>query len=278
MTAHENSENQVNNAKQTDFLAAIIQSSEDAIIGMDLNGIIKSWNNGAKKIFGYSANDVIGKSINIIYPPGYEKEFLSITDKINRGEQINHFETQRKRKDGEIFDVSLSFSKILNEKGELIGYSKIVRDFTTQRNTEKYARSLIEASLDPLVTISPDGKITDVNEATVEITGVSREKLIGSNFSDYFTDPEEAQEGYKQVLKEGFVVDYPLEIRHVSGQITDVLYNATLYKGSNGEVHGIFAAARDITKRKKAEEQLHAAFAYARSLIEASLDPLVTFS
>ncbi len=141
-----------------------------------------------------------------------------------------------------------------------------------------YSRSLIEASLDPLVTISAEGKITDVNKATEEATGCTREELIGSDFSDYFTAPEEARKGYKQVFTEGFVRDYPLAIRHKSGKITDVLYNATLYRNEGGEIQGVFAAARDVTERKRAEENLRAASLYSRSLIEASIDPLVTIS
>jgi PAS domain S-box-containing protein len=119
-----------------------------------------------------------------------------------------------------------------------------------------YARSLIEASLDPLVTISAEGKITDVNEATVQATGVPRGNLIGSDFSDYFTDPERARTGYKQVFSEGFVKDYPLTIRHASGKLTEVLYNATVYTNLVGEVTGVFAAARDVTEKNRLEKQL----------------------
>jgi PAS domain S-box-containing protein len=121
-----------------------------------------------------------------------------------------------------------------------------------------YARSLIEASLDPLVTISSEGKITDVNQATVAVTGVGREKLIGSDSCDYFTEPENARKGYKRVFEQGTVRDYPLAIRHVSGRITDVLYNASVYKNEAGEVQGVFAAARDITRRKRAGDALRA--------------------
>jgi PAS domain S-box-containing protein len=141
-----------------------------------------------------------------------------------------------------------------------------------------YSRSLIEASLDPLVTISSEGKITDVNKATEDVTGHSRQELIGSDFSNYFTEPEEARAGYRKVFTEGLVKDYPLAIRHKSGRITDVLYNASVYRNPQGEIQGVFAAARDITERKVAEEKIRAASLYARSLIEASLDPLVTIS
>jgi PAS domain S-box-containing protein len=132
------------------------------------------------------------------------------------------------------------------------------------RSTSLYARGLIEASVDPLVTISHEGKITDVNIATEEVTGTSRQQLIGSDFSNYFTEPQKAKQGYEQVLSEGQVKDYPLSIRHNSGRITDVLYNATVYRNEAGVVQGVFAAARDITQRKAAEEKQN----YTNALLE----------
>ncbi len=119
-----------------------------------------------------------------------------------------------------------------------------------------YTRGLIEASLDPLVTISADGKIMDVNQATEHAAGMPREKLIGSDFSSFFTDPRKAREGYEQVFSQGFVRDYPLAIRHTSGQITEVLYNAAVYKNEAGEVQGVFAAARDVTELRAAQREL----------------------
>jgi len=158
-----------------------------------------------------------------------------------------------------------------------------ILDTTGRKKTEAqlraaslYSRTLIEASIDPLVTIGSDGTISDVNKATEEVTGVARDRLIGADFADYFTEPEKAREGYQRVFAEGVVHDYPLAIRHVTGRVTDVLYNATVYRDEAGNVAGVFAAARDITERKKAEEQLSAASQYARTLLEASLDPLVT--
>ncbi|NLG51641.1 MAG: response regulator, partial [Chloroflexi bacterium] len=103
------------------------------------------------------------------------------------------------------------------------------------------------------------GKITDVNKATEEATGVPRERLIGSDFTDYFTEPDKAQEGYQQVIDRGLVRDYPLTMRHVSGHTMDVLYNATVYRNEAGELQGVFAAARDVTERKRAEEALQRA-------------------
>lgn len=131
-----------------------------------------------------------------------------------------------------------------------------IEDITEKKRALMYTRSLIEASLDPLVTISPDGKITDVNEATIKVTGIVRQQLIGTDFSNYFTEPDKASEGYQQVFKKGFVTDYPLTIRHADGQgLTDVLYNASVYKDDKNNVLGIFAAARDITERKQLEQQ-----------------------
>jgi len=131
-----------------------------------------------------------------------------------------------------------------------------LRESKVWEATSLYTRNLIEASLDPLVTISVDGKITDVNKATELATGCSREELIGSDFSSYFTEPEKAAAGYKRVFTEGAVRDYPLAIRHRSGKLTEVLYNASLYRNAEGQVQGVFAAARDVTERKELEKQL----------------------
>jgi PAS domain S-box-containing protein len=143
------------------------------------------------------------------------------------------------------------------------GMAIYARDISTRREAEEafrlamaYNRSLIDASLDPLVTIDPDGRISDVNAATENVTGCSRKELIGTDFSDYFTDPEMARKGYRLVFQEGAVRDYALEIRHRDGQITPVLYNATVYRDGAGKVVGVFAAARDISDRLEAEKKL----------------------
>ena len=174
----------------------------------------------------------------------------------------------RRRKSGEQFTARLVITPRRGAGGKAIGFLLISKDISDEIRMAQYARSLIEASLDPLVTISADGKITDVNEATTKVTGVSREMLIGTDFSNYFTEPEKAQEGYRQVFAKGMVTDYPLTIRHADGRLADVLYNASVYRDERGEVLGIFAAARDITGRKKAEEKF-------RSFLEAAPDAIV---
>ena len=251
-------------------LAYIMQSSDNAIISKSIDGTIIYWNVGAERIFGYTSEEVLDKSINILTPHKTD-EHNEILEKYRKGEKLENYETQRTKKDGSVIDVSLTILPILDDEKTLVGFSTIVRNIIKKSLYSQYARSLIEASLDPLVTISAHGKITDVNEALVKVTGAPREKLIGTDFSNYFTEPEKAREGYKQVFDKGFVSDYPLTIRHINQTVTDVLYNAAVYKDEQNNVLGVFAAARDITAQKQSSQ-------YARSLIEASLDPLVTIS
>ena len=166
------------------------------------------------------------------------------------------------QKDRQLVDI---VSAVATQLGSVIRKKLVEEQF---RAASLYARNLIEASLDPLATISPDGIITDVNKATEEVTGVSREKLIGNDFSQYFTEPNKAREGYRQVFEKGIVRDYPLAIRHTSGEVTEVLYNATVYRNEAGEVEGVFAAARDITEHKRMEKAIHISEAKYRGIFE----------
>jgi len=168
----------------------------------------------------------------------------------------------------ERFWITLFFTvAIIFILGAMIAYALRHRQATLyrkqfeleDRRASLYARSLIEASLDPLITISTEGKIMDVNKSTELVTGLSRDNLIGSDFSDYFTEPERAREGYKLVFMQGAVRDYPLAIRNVSGQVTEVLYNASVYKDDVGAVQGVFAAARDVTELRRMQKELKAA-------------------
>jgi PAS domain S-box-containing protein len=158
-----------------------------------------------------------------------------------RTEQLEQIQSKLEEKASEVEKYASRMEELVRERTEKLARS------------ENYSRNLIEASLDPLVTISPDGKITDVNKATEKVTGCSRDELIGSDFSCYFTSPELADAGYKQVLSQGYVRDYPLEIKAKSGKVTEVLYNATIFHDEAGKVQGVFAAARDVTERNKAQ-------------------------
>jgi two-component system, chemotaxis family, sensor kinase Cph1 len=162
----------------------------------------------------------------------------------NRTTQLEQTQKKLEEKADEVEEYAARMQELVRERTERLELSA------------NYARELIETSLDPLVTISSEGKITDVNKATEIVTGCGREELIGSNFSYYFTEPERAEAGYKKVLTEGYVRDYPLAIKSNAGEIVEVLYNAAIYYDKTGNPQGVFAAARDITERKKLETQL----------------------
>jgi len=235
--------------------AAIVEYSDDAIICKTLDGVITSWNPAAERLYGYSSEEIIGKSFRLLSPQDRIGEIEAILARIRAGEHVDHFETIRTRKDGTMFRVSLSVSPICDADGAFVGASTISHDLTKQKQAFDAARGMIESSLDSLVAISPEGKITDANEATVKVTGVPREELIGTAFSDCFTDPVKANKIYQLVFAEGMAVDYPLTMRHQDGTLTEVLYNASVYHDIKGNVLGVFAAARDVTKQMQAQRE-----------------------
>jgi PAS domain S-box-containing protein len=231
---------------------------------MDLDHRILSWNKGASRNYGYTAEEVIGKDSGVLHTPqdaesGAADRLLATAYKDDLAEGT----FERVRKDGSRFTASVVMTRRDDALGHPIGFLLMSEDISEKtlaeeklRAASQYSRSLIEASLDPLVTISAEGKITDVNEATVRVTGVERGHLVGTDFSDYFTEPDRAREGYRQVFAQGFVTDYPLTIRHTSGDLTEVLYNASVYKDAGGRVLGVFAAARDVTAQRRAESEV----------------------
>ena len=247
------------------FLDNILESSTKySIIGKDLNHNVLSWNEGGRRNYGYTAEEIIGRNSEILHTPediksGAVANLLAVAREVGLAEG----EFERVRKDGSRFMASVVVTRRSDLAGNPIGYLLMSNDISEKKQAEEqlrfasqYARSLIEASLDPLVTISPEGKITDVNEATTKVTGVPRDALIGTDFSDYFTEPEQARKGYQQVFAKGAVIDYPLTIRHKNRQLTEVLYNASVYRDAEGNVLGVFAAARDVTAQKAAEIEI----------------------
>ena len=244
------------------FLDNILQSSTKySIIGEDLDRKILFWNEGARRNYGYTADEIVGKAEDILHTP--EDRTSGAVDQLVEAANekgIAEGEFERVRKDGTRFPAQIVVTRRDDASGNPIGFLVISSDISEKRQAEaqlraasQYARSLIEASLDPLMTISPDGKITDANHAAQLITGQPRDHLIGSDFAVYFTEPDRARAGYRRVFTKGFVIDYPLAFRHVSGTVTEVLYNASLYRDANGAVAGVYAAARDISRMPAAD-------------------------
>jgi PAS domain S-box-containing protein len=257
----------------------ILEAMNEGAATVSPRGLILDANPRLGSMTGRAATEMVGTPVLDLIPPAQRATFTRLLG-VGAGERT-HGETELTGPAGTLVPVLLAVSAF--DLDGMLLRCLVLTDLTIYRqaadqahSASRYARNLIEASLDPLVTISPDGKITDVNEATVRATGVDRDHLIGTDFSDYFTEPGQAREGYRQVFAQGSVTDYPLTIRHTNGTLTDVLYNASLYKDTTGDVAGVFAAARDITAQKQAEDELRSTSQYARSLIEASLDPLVT--
>jgi PAS domain S-box-containing protein len=243
-------------------MEAIVESSDDAIIALTMEGIVTSWNPAAERLFGYTTEEIIGQPAETVTPRDRPDEMKDILVKVRADEHIDHLETVRVRKDGSVFPASLTVSPIRDAGGAIVGTSMISRDMAELKHALRYARSLIEASLDPLVTISPEGKVNDVNDAMIKVTGVPREGLIGTDFSQYFSDPDKAHEGYQQAFEKGSLTDYPLTLIHDDGTLLDVLYNASVYRDFNDNVLGVVAVARDAAKlhqQRQLSEQLQGA-------------------
>ena len=261
-------------------IAAIIEGSDDAIIGRTLDGVVTSWNPAAERMFGYSSKEIIGVSVDILIPTDRLAEAGAVVARIKAGQSVEHVETTRVRKDGTVFPVSLIVSPIRAEDGAIVGASVIFRDMTQKEHADRYARSLIEAALDPMVTIGPEGRITDVNEATIKITGIPRERLIGSDYAQYVTEPEKALVFFEQVFEKGSLADYLLTVRHVDGTLTDIVCNASIYRDIGGDVLGVFAAGHDVTRQKEALEVAQRMAAIVMNsddaILSGSMDGIIT--
>jgi PAS domain S-box-containing protein len=268
---------------------AIFNSANFSSIATDEKGVIQIFNVGAERMLGYTAAEVMNKitpadisdpqevitrakalsaELGTTITPGFE----ALVFKASRGiEDI--YELTYIRKDGSRFPAIVSVTALREEQGGIIGYLLIGTDNTVRKQVEAermlldqrvrdqqfYTRSLIESNIDALMTTDPRGIITDVNKQMEALTGCTRDELIGAPFKDYFTDPERAEAGIRLVLGESKLTDYELTARARDGKETVVSYNASTFHDRDRKLQGVFAAARDVTERKRYEQSLQQA-------------------
>jgi len=239
---------------------SIFDHSLDAILLTTPEGSILEANKAALDMFGRSLDELRGIGRNGLVDQSDANLHEALKKRDRNG--IERAEIIMLRANGERFPVEIT-SAIFTDIDGCQKTSMVIRDITERKRAEEliqqanlYNRSLIEASLDPLATVDHKGRITDVNASAEDVTGRSRAELIGTDFSSYFTEPKRAKSGYLKAFKEGLVRDYELEIKHVDGHTTPVIFNASVFKDKSGNTRGIFAAARDITLRKMFEEEL----------------------
>jgi PAS domain S-box-containing protein len=262
------------------YTRGLIESSVDALFTTDVLGVISDVNRQMEVMTESTREELIGSPLRDYFTdPGTADIAVR---RVLEQNQLKNFELVLKSRSGIITPVSFNASTFRAADGSLRGIFAAARDVTEQkklegdlRETRNYNRTLIESSADALVTVDPSLTITDVNEQMVKITGYSRLELSGSLFPDYFTDPGRAASGVRQTLESGIVTNYELTLRNRHGRLIQVSFNASVFKDVEGNVRGIFAAARDITEQKRLQDQLRESQMYNRSLIEASPDALV---
>jgi PAS domain S-box-containing protein len=245
----------------TQRLAAIVDSSDDAIISKDLDGTINSWNSAAERLFGYTAEEVIGKSVTILIPQDRQDEESFIIGRIRRGERVDHYETVRRRKDGNLIDVSLTVSPVRDMQGGIIGASKIARDIT-QRSRDVEAAlllaSIVESSDDAIISKDLDGTITSWNKGAERVFGYMAEEIIGKNIKVLI--PPEYQKEEETIIervRRGQRIEHYETIRQRKhGSLINVSLTISPLKNAQGEIIGASKIARDITERKRSEAQI----------------------
>lgn len=246
-------------------LASIVQYSEDAMISTDLKAVIISWNRGAENIYGYSAEEVIGKNLNLIVPKDRPNEIWNILEKIKQGESVDHLETIRVRKDGIHIPVQVTFSPLRNSEDEVVCLSIVARDMTQLKNaqlkivqSERRFRALIENSTDGIGLIEKDGKISYLSESASKILGFEAADLVGKNGAE-FIHPEDidyVQQAFGRIMEDpGTKATAVYRTKTKKGNYiwAEVVVNNLLHDES---IASLVVNFRDVTERKKAEEQL----------------------
>jgi PAS domain S-box-containing protein len=269
------------NAQQ--WLASIVEFSDDAIISETLDGVVTSWNKGAERIFGYAASEVIGRSISFLAWPGNEEDMTRLVERIRQGERIDHYETIRRHKDGRQIFVSLSLSGILDTDQNIVGISKISRDITSRKvadETLSLQARLLEQVYEPILVRTPDDRILYWNKGAQRIYGWSAEEAIGKVSRELlkteFLEPE-------PLIRKAFEMDgaWEGELSHLTrdGIRRTMLSRWKMQKGRGG--WEILETSFDITERKRALEQEEQARAVIlaetrfRELIENAPDAIL---
>jgi len=242
------------------WVAAIVDSSDDAIVSKTLDGLITSWNRAAERIFGWTAAEAVGRSITIVIPPDRLAEEEDILARIKQGEKIEHFETTRMRKDGTRFEISLTVSPIKNAKGEVIGASKIARDISARlHGDEAIARlaAIVNSADDAIVSKTLDGVITSWNRAAQAMFGWTAAEAVGQRIT--LIIPRERWPEEDEVLArvcKGESIDHFDTVRvRKSGERIDVSLTVSPVKDARGRIIGASKIARDVSDRKRAEAE-----------------------
>lgn len=249
--------------EQLRFHASIVESAADAIISKTMDGTIISWNLGAESLYGYKAEEVIGKPITIISPPERLHEFPIILERIRNGERIKNFETIRLTKDGQRKNMSLTISPILDHDGQILGASTIGHDITElkrvvealRQSEENFSKAFSSSPVALMITRLTDGKYLELNKAYIAIVGYDRAELIGHLTTEFniFIDPDQRKEILSQLLANGSLYNYEATIQNKSGERKTVL--ASLEQIQFNDEPCVLTTLLDITERKSAEEQ-----------------------
>ena len=241
-------------------LSAIVTSSDDAIISKDFDGIIKTWNNAAKTIFGFAPREAIGRHISIIIPEEFRGEEKNHIAEIKKGSRVKNYETIRQRKDNTTFPASITMSPITDAETNIIGASIIVRDLTEQRlieHNESLLASIINSSDDAIVSKNTKGIITSWNRGAQQIFGFSEEEAVGKHISIIIPEfkHEEETEIIAKILR-GEKIDHIETIRKTKdGKEINVSVTISPIRDRNNKITGASKIARDITQKKEIEKQ-----------------------
>ena len=243
------------------FLAAVVESSDDAIITKDLDGVITSWNQGAERLFGYSSEEAIGQPVSMLIPADRKGEENEILAQLRRGERIDHYETVRQSKDGTLLNISITVSPVRNTEGKIIGASKLARDITAQRAAREAARffaAVIEFSDDAIITKDLNGIITSWNNSAEHLFGYASEEAVGQPVSMLIpSDRKNEESDILARLRRGERIEHYETVRQrKDGTQLDISITVSPVRNADGKIIGASKIARNITDRKRAELEL----------------------